>query len=81
MARDGREIPIEDSAAPIRDHAGDIVGVVLVFYDVTEKRRAQEALRESEKRYRNLFSSMDEGFCIVEMIFDAEGQAPPTTAS
>ena len=45
VAKDGQEIPIEDSAAPIRDSAGSIIGVVLVFHDVTEKRRAQEALR------------------------------------
>ncbi len=52
LARDGREIPIEDSAAPIRDGAGNISGVVLVFHEVTEKRRAQEALRQSEQRVR-----------------------------
>jgi len=46
VARDGREIPIEDSAAPIQDGTGHISGVVLVFHDVSEKRRAQEALRE-----------------------------------
>jgi PAS domain S-box-containing protein len=45
ITRDGREIPIEDSAAPIRDSAGGLVGVVLVFHDVTEKRRAQDALQ------------------------------------
>jgi hypothetical protein len=33
------------------------------------------ALREAEGLYRNLFNSMDEGFCIIEMIFDAEGKA------
>ncbi|PKM96554.1 MAG: hypothetical protein CVU79_12870, partial [Elusimicrobia bacterium HGW-Elusimicrobia-3] len=47
VARDGREIPIEDSAAPIRDRAGSVAGVVLVFHDVTEKRRSVEALRRS----------------------------------
>ncbi len=52
QARDGREIPIEDSAAPIRDAAGNVAGVVLVFHEVTEKRRAQEALRQSEQRVR-----------------------------
>ena len=36
--------------------------------------RAEEALRKSEERYRNLFNTMDEGFCIVEMIFDAQGR-------
>ncbi|OPY70849.1 MAG: Blue-light-activated protein [Syntrophorhabdaceae bacterium PtaU1.Bin034] len=52
VSRDGREIPIEDSAAPIEDFSGRITGVVLVFHDVTEKRRAQQALRESEERLR-----------------------------
>jgi PAS domain S-box-containing protein len=51
---DGREIPIEDSAAPIKDSKGNVSGVVLVFHDVTEKRRAQEVLRESESKYREL---------------------------
>lgn len=50
--RDGREIPIEDSAAPIRDGAGHVTGVVIVFHDDTERRRAQEALRESENKLR-----------------------------
>jgi PAS domain S-box-containing protein len=53
IARDGRVIPVEDSAAPIRDAAGKTVGVVLVFHDVTEKRRAIEALAESEARFRH----------------------------
>ena len=52
LSRDGRDVPIEDSAAPIRNAAGGIVGVVLVFHDVTEKRKALNALRESEMRFR-----------------------------
>jgi PAS domain S-box-containing protein len=52
VTRDGREVPIEDSAAPIRDSAGQVAGAVLVFHDVTEKRRAQQALRESEAALR-----------------------------
>ncbi len=39
ISRDGREFGIDDSAAPIRNEAGDVVGVVLVFHDVTEQRR------------------------------------------
>ena len=45
IARDGREIPIDDSAAPIRDAAGSIQGTVLVFRDVTGRRRAEETTR------------------------------------
>ncbi|MEI7833165.1 MAG: PAS domain S-box protein [bacterium] len=43
VTRDGREVPIEDSAAPITDAAGKVTGVIIVFHDVTEKRRAEEA--------------------------------------
>jgi len=46
---DGTMIPIEDSAAPIRDTSEKIVGVVLVFRDATFERRSQELMRKSEK--------------------------------
>jgi len=39
-----------------------------------ESLRATASLRESEARYRNLFNSMDEGYCVIEMIFDAQHQ-------
>ncbi|MGE5570763.1 MAG: PocR ligand-binding domain-containing protein [Rhodospirillales bacterium] len=52
VTRSGREIPVEDSAAPIRDEAGNVAGVVLVLRDVTEERRAQRSLQESEQRSR-----------------------------
>ncbi len=45
LRRDGTETPIEDSAAPIRDAAGNITGVVLVFHDVTERRRSEQEAR------------------------------------
>jgi two-component system, cell cycle sensor histidine kinase and response regulator CckA len=57
VARDGRRIPIDDSAAPIHDEQGNITGVVLVFRDVTLRRRAQRQLEESESRYRLLFEA------------------------
>jgi PAS domain S-box-containing protein len=43
LARDGRRIPIDDSAAPIRDSSGQLFGIVLIFRDITERRRAEEA--------------------------------------
>ena len=44
IARDGTERPIEDSVAPIRDERGDVAGAVVVFRDVTVRRRAEQAL-------------------------------------
>jgi PAS domain S-box-containing protein len=46
---DGRLIPIEDSAAPIRDAQQKLLGVVLVFRDVTHERKSQDVLRKTEK--------------------------------
>ena len=43
VTRDGREVPVEDSAAPIKDREGEVSGAVLVFRDVTQARRAAEA--------------------------------------
>ncbi len=50
ISREGGKIPIDENAAPIRSSSGKILGVVLVFHDVTEQRRARDALRESEAR-------------------------------
>ncbi len=49
-------------------------GISVYFRDVTERLQAEQDLRESEERYRTLFQSMDEGFCVVEMIFDADSR-------
>ncbi len=50
IARDGTERPIDDSAAPIMDTTRSAAGVILVFRDVTEQRRGERELRESEAR-------------------------------
>lgn len=52
VRRDGSKIPIEDSAAPIQGEAGRLMGVVIVFHDVTEKRRAEQRLRDSSEKLR-----------------------------
>ena len=59
-------------AVPMLDAAGEIVEWFGTASDVTEQKRAAHVLRESEDRYRTLFNSIDEGFCVIEMLFDED---------
>jgi PAS domain S-box-containing protein len=68
IARDGTEWPIDDSAAPILDAAGRITGVVLVFHDITNRRKAEHELEISEIRYRRLFESAHDGILILDAV-------------
>jgi len=54
IARDGTEIPIDDSAAPIRDDKGNITGIVLIFYDVSERKRAERELAKYRQHLEEL---------------------------
>jgi len=58
LAKNGREIPIDDSVAPIRNERGDVVGVVLIFKDITERKKAQEKLTKSENEKAIILSSV-----------------------
>ncbi len=66
IARDGREYQIADSAAPIRNRDGGIVGVVLVFRDVTQEYFLRQEVRENEERFRALFDQAAVGMAQVD---------------
>ncbi|MBV9243127.1 MAG: PAS domain-containing protein, partial [Acidobacteria bacterium] len=53
---------------PYRTSEDHISGVIITFFDITARTHAEE-------HYRSLFSSIDEGLCIIEMIFDKSGRA------
>jgi PAS domain S-box-containing protein len=59
--RHGHETAIEDSAAPIRDAGGKIVGTVMVFHDVDARRKAERALARSERLLADFFASAPVG--------------------
>jgi PAS domain S-box-containing protein len=58
IGKDGKESPIADSGAPIRNEKGGTTGVVLVFRDQTKERAAQKALKESEAFNRTIVESI-----------------------
>lgn len=51
-AKDGKAVPVEDSAAPIRDEHGEVTGAVLVFRDATERQQAERAMEHSVTQFR-----------------------------
>jgi PAS domain S-box-containing protein len=64
---------VHTRAVPILDAKGEIVEWFGAASDISERKHMENALRESQERYRDLFESMDEGYCIIEMIFDPPG--------
>ncbi len=63
---EGEDRWIIANASPIRGLVGGIVGAIAVFTDVTERRRAEEDLRRSERRYRALVNASSQGFWLVD---------------
>jgi PAS domain S-box-containing protein len=62
VRRDGRVIPVEVVADVIRDAAGSALGYFAFITDISERRRAERALRESEERFRRLYDEAPFGY-------------------
>jgi PAS domain S-box-containing protein len=67
ISRDGTERPIADSAAPILDDTGRILGVVLVFRDFTEQRRAEEAIAEQREWFETTLESIGDAVIATDV--------------
>jgi len=67
---DGQLRWIEFTGQAMEGVAGTSPGAIGTVRNITARKQAEQALRDSEERYRNLFNSIDEGFCIIEIIFD-----------
>jgi PAS domain S-box-containing protein len=71
IGRDGTNRHISENATPMRDDAGKLTGVVLVFRDVTPEYEAREQLRKSELLFRNIF----EHHAAVKLLIDPDSGA------
>jgi PAS domain S-box-containing protein len=58
IARNGTEHNIDDSGSPIRDKSGSLIGVVLIFRDVTERRKSEQTRQEQQEILQTLFDHM-----------------------
>jgi len=72
VSKSGKKIPVE-----INNHIFELNGkqvAIAVGRDVTERKKSEKALVESENRYRSLFENMLEGFLLAKMVFNSEGE-------
>ena len=66
IAKDGTERPIDNSAAPIRNASGEVAGVVLVFRDITELRRAEQLVQDTVNYSENIIATLREPFIVLD---------------
>jgi len=65
VSKQGIMIPVDDSIAPIKDKFMGIIGAVIVFHDIVERKLVERALKESEERYRSLFEESHDAIFIT----------------
>jgi len=71
--KNGRIIPVLYNASIYKNEVDEVTGIFAAARDITELKIAEETLRQSEEKYRNLFNNMIEGFILYEVIPDSEG--------
>jgi PAS domain S-box-containing protein len=75
IRKDGSRFWAETVFTALCNRAGELRGFAQLTRDITERKRAEDEMRESEEKYRTLFESIDQGFCTIEVLFD-ENERP-----
>ena len=63
---DGKQIWLRTSKIPLLNIENQIVGILGIYEDITERKRVEEAIRESEERFRMVFENVFDGICIYD---------------
>jgi PAS domain S-box-containing protein len=69
---DGKRIWLRTSKIPLRDPGGTIIGILGTYEDISEYKRAEEAVRESEEKFRGIFDTINDGLHINEITPDGK---------
>ncbi len=72
--KDGTTFWSEDTFVLIRGEDGNPVGILGSGHEITEKKKAEDALRESEEKLRTVFNTMEEGLALNELVYDEQGE-------
>jgi PAS domain S-box-containing protein len=66
IARDGSQRPIDDSAAPIKDQHGHVVGVVLIFRDISERRQSERLIESAREYAESIVTTVREPLIVLD---------------
>jgi PAS domain S-box-containing protein len=74
LTKSGVEIPLEITVTIIKNEYGKGIGFVDILRDITERKKVDAALKESEQNYRFLFTNMMDDFALCKIVLDKNGK-------
>ena len=74
VPKDGDPFPVENRFSLMTDDDGRVTGSAGMWWDISERKENERALRESEARFRDLFTAMTEGYSVLEKVDTPQGE-------